>query len=134
LTQVGHDVVVWDRAPDVGGVWSATRRYPDVTTQSPRERYSLSAQELSGVADRRPAAAVPGRLRPILQRRCDVPLRQRRTARRAIAEIGDRLFCHFTILVMPPDGPQLALPCVTVVQPAGGLIIDYRAPALRAQV
>ena len=35
LPQAGHDVVVWDRTPDVGGVWSATRRYPGVTTQSP---------------------------------------------------------------------------------------------------
>ena len=42
LTQVGHEVVVWDRTPDVGGVWSATRRYPGVTTQSPRDMYSLS--------------------------------------------------------------------------------------------
>jgi cation diffusion facilitator CzcD-associated flavoprotein CzcO len=42
LTQVGHDVVIWDRTPDIGGVWSATRRYPGVTTQSPRAMYSLS--------------------------------------------------------------------------------------------
>ncbi len=42
LTQVGHEAVVWDRTPDVGGVWSATRRYPGVTTQSPRDMYSLS--------------------------------------------------------------------------------------------
>ncbi|WP_375492140.1 flavin-containing monooxygenase [uncultured Jatrophihabitans sp.] len=42
LTQAGHDVVVWDRSPDVGGVWSASRRYPGVQTQSPRDQYSLS--------------------------------------------------------------------------------------------
>jgi cation diffusion facilitator CzcD-associated flavoprotein CzcO len=42
LTQAGHDVVIWDRAPDVGGVWSASRRYPGVQTQSPRDQYSLS--------------------------------------------------------------------------------------------
>jgi cation diffusion facilitator CzcD-associated flavoprotein CzcO len=42
LTQAGHDVVVWDRAPDVGGVWSASRRYPGVQTQSTRDQYSLS--------------------------------------------------------------------------------------------
>ena len=27
LLQAGHDVVVFDSAPDVGGVWSRTRRY-----------------------------------------------------------------------------------------------------------
>ena len=42
LSRAGHDVVVWDRTPDVGGVWSASRRYPGVQTQSPRDQYSLS--------------------------------------------------------------------------------------------
>lgn len=42
LKQAGHDVVVFDRAPDVGGVWSETRRYPGVSTQSPKAQYSLS--------------------------------------------------------------------------------------------
>ncbi len=42
LSQMGHDVVVFDRTPDVGGVWSRTRRYPGVQTQSPRDMYSLS--------------------------------------------------------------------------------------------
>ncbi len=42
LTEAGHEVVVFDRAPDVGGVWSRTRRYPGLTTQSPKAQYSLS--------------------------------------------------------------------------------------------
>ena len=42
LLQAGHDVTVFDRTPDVGGVWSATRRYPGLTTQSPKRQYSLS--------------------------------------------------------------------------------------------
>jgi cation diffusion facilitator CzcD-associated flavoprotein CzcO len=42
LKQVGHDVVVFDKASDVGGVWSVTRRYPGLTTQSPRDMYALS--------------------------------------------------------------------------------------------
>lgn len=42
LLRAGHDVVVFDRAPDVGGVWSRTRRYPGLTTQSPKAQYSLS--------------------------------------------------------------------------------------------
>ena len=42
LTQAGHEVRVFDRCPDVGGVWSRTRRYPGVTTQSPAAQYSLS--------------------------------------------------------------------------------------------
>jgi len=42
LTQAGHEVRVFDRCPDVGGVWSRTRRYPGVTTQSPKAQYSLS--------------------------------------------------------------------------------------------
>jgi cation diffusion facilitator CzcD-associated flavoprotein CzcO len=42
LLQAGHDVVVLDRTPDVGGVWSKTRRYPGLTTQSARSTYGLS--------------------------------------------------------------------------------------------
>jgi glycine/D-amino acid oxidase-like deaminating enzyme len=42
LSQAGHEVLVHDRAPDVGGVWSASRRYPGLTTQSPKAQYSLS--------------------------------------------------------------------------------------------
>jgi hypothetical protein len=42
LRQAGHEVVVYDQAPDVGGVWSSTRRYPGLTTQSPKAQYSLS--------------------------------------------------------------------------------------------
>ena len=42
LSQAGHEVRVFDRCPDVGGVWSRTRRYPGVTTQSPKAQYSLS--------------------------------------------------------------------------------------------
>jgi len=42
LAQAGHEVIVWDKAPDVGGVWSSTRRYPGLTTQSPKAQYSLS--------------------------------------------------------------------------------------------
>jgi cation diffusion facilitator CzcD-associated flavoprotein CzcO len=42
LSQAGHEVTVYDKAPDVGGVWSRTRRYPGLTTQSPKAQYSLS--------------------------------------------------------------------------------------------
>jgi flavin-binding monooxygenase-like protein len=42
LSQAGHDVQVFDKTPDVGGVWSETRRYPGVTTQSSKAQYSLS--------------------------------------------------------------------------------------------
>ncbi|MET9229797.1 NAD(P)/FAD-dependent oxidoreductase [Lentzea sp. NPDC003310] len=42
LLQAGHEVEVFDRTPDVGGVWSRTRRYPGLTTQSPKAQYSFS--------------------------------------------------------------------------------------------
>jgi cation diffusion facilitator CzcD-associated flavoprotein CzcO len=42
LLQAGHEVVVLDKTPDVGGVWSETRRYPGLTTQSPKATYALS--------------------------------------------------------------------------------------------
>jgi cation diffusion facilitator CzcD-associated flavoprotein CzcO len=42
LMQAGHEVVVIDKTPDVGGVWSQTRRYPGLTTQSAKATYGLS--------------------------------------------------------------------------------------------
>ncbi|MTD53013.1 flavin-containing monooxygenase [Amycolatopsis pithecellobii] len=42
LLQAGHDVEVFDKTPDIGGVWSRTRRYPGLTTQSPKAQYSFS--------------------------------------------------------------------------------------------
>src|ERR1700712_1376799 len=42
LHQAGHEVVVHDRTPDVGGVWSAERRYPGLCTQSAKDTYAFS--------------------------------------------------------------------------------------------
>ena len=42
LREVGHDVVLFDKAPDIGGVWSASRSYPGVSTQDDRVTYSFS--------------------------------------------------------------------------------------------
>ncbi|MEJ8279925.1 flavin-containing monooxygenase [Pseudonocardia spirodelae] len=42
LTGFGHDVTAFEKAPDVGGVWSASRRYPGLTTQNDKGTYSLS--------------------------------------------------------------------------------------------
>lgn len=41
LTALGHDVTVYEKAPDVGGVWSATRRYPGLHTQNNKGSYAL---------------------------------------------------------------------------------------------
>jgi cation diffusion facilitator CzcD-associated flavoprotein CzcO len=48
LAQAGHEVAVYDKAPDLGGVWSRTRRYPGLTTQSPKAQYSLSDFPMPG--------------------------------------------------------------------------------------
>ncbi|MGW3853300.1 flavin-containing monooxygenase [Micromonospora arida] len=42
LRQSGFDVTVFERAPDVGGVWSRTRRYPGLNTQNDKGTYHLS--------------------------------------------------------------------------------------------
>ena len=42
LRDFGHDVDVYEKCPDVGGVWSSTRRYPGLGTQNGRDTYHLS--------------------------------------------------------------------------------------------
>jgi cation diffusion facilitator CzcD-associated flavoprotein CzcO len=42
LTALGHETTIYDKAPDVGGVWSRTRRYPGLTTQNDKGTYAFS--------------------------------------------------------------------------------------------
>ena len=42
LAELGHEVQVFEQAPDVGGVWSTTRAYPGVRTQDDRVTYAFS--------------------------------------------------------------------------------------------
>jgi len=42
LTEFGHEVTAFDRTPDVGGVWSRTRRYPGLITQNDKDTYAFS--------------------------------------------------------------------------------------------
>lgn len=38
----GHAVTVFERGPNLGGVWEPSRSYPDVKTQTPRDLYAFS--------------------------------------------------------------------------------------------
>ena len=38
----GHDVVVFERLPSIGGVWHSSRSYPGIETQSPKDLYRFS--------------------------------------------------------------------------------------------
>lgn len=42
LRQLGHDITIFEKCPDVGGVWSRTRRYPGLCTQNNKGTYHLS--------------------------------------------------------------------------------------------
>lgn len=42
LSRLDFDIQVFEKEPDVGGVWAASRRYPGLTTQNPRTTYEFS--------------------------------------------------------------------------------------------
>lgn len=42
MREHGFAVVVFEREAELGGVWAATRRYPNVTTQNTRDTYTFS--------------------------------------------------------------------------------------------
>ncbi|KAK9898501.1 fad-dependent oxidoreductase [Cystobasidium minutum MCA 4210] len=42
LDKFGYNVTLFEKAPDVGGVWSKIRRYPGVATQNTKDTYYLS--------------------------------------------------------------------------------------------
>ncbi|WP_228002015.1 flavin-containing monooxygenase [Nocardia australiensis] len=48
LGQEGFPVEVFDRTPDVGGVWSATRRYPGLQAQNSKHSYHFSDYPMPG--------------------------------------------------------------------------------------
>ncbi|MBF4161419.1 flavin-containing monooxygenase [Nocardioides acrostichi] len=48
LTELGHDVTVYEKTPDIGGVWSTTRRYPGLKTQNNKGTYCLSDLKMPG--------------------------------------------------------------------------------------
>jgi len=48
LRQFDHDVTVFEKSPDVGGVWSRTRRYPGLRTQNNKGTYYLSDFPMPG--------------------------------------------------------------------------------------
>lgn len=43
-----------------------------------------------------------------------------------VAQVGDQLFCRFTIATEDRTGTELHLPCVTVIGIEGDAIVDYR--------
>ena len=42
LAEFGHEVHIFEKESDVGGVWSASRRYPGLGTQNVRSTYAMS--------------------------------------------------------------------------------------------
>ncbi len=42
LKAFDHTVTLFEKESDIGGVWSASRRYPRLTTQNVRSTYALS--------------------------------------------------------------------------------------------
>lgn len=42
MREHGFSVVVFEKEVELGGVWASTRRYPNVTTQNPRDTYTFS--------------------------------------------------------------------------------------------
>jgi cation diffusion facilitator CzcD-associated flavoprotein CzcO len=42
LGEFGHEVQIFEKESDVGGVWSASRRYPGLGTQNVRSTYAVS--------------------------------------------------------------------------------------------
>ena len=46
LRDFGHQVTVFQKVHDVGGVWSTTRLYPGVSTQNGKDTYPLSEYPL----------------------------------------------------------------------------------------
>lgn len=57
LRAMGVDVDVYEQRPDLGGVWSATRAYPGISTQDDRRSYAFSDHAFPESASEHPTGA-----------------------------------------------------------------------------
>jgi dimethylaniline monooxygenase (N-oxide forming) len=57
LQEDGFAVTVFDRAPEIGGVWASGRTYPGLRANNPRETYAFSDFPYPAAADEFPTAA-----------------------------------------------------------------------------
>src|SRR5438552_3367628 len=53
----GFDVAVFEKEPTLGGVWAASRTYPGLRTNNPRDTYAFSDHPLPRAAGDFPSAA-----------------------------------------------------------------------------
>jgi cation diffusion facilitator CzcD-associated flavoprotein CzcO len=56
LKEDGFEVVVFEKQPELGGVWAASRTYPGLRANNPRETYAFSDYPYPETADDFPAA------------------------------------------------------------------------------
>jgi cation diffusion facilitator CzcD-associated flavoprotein CzcO len=94
LREAGHDVDVFDRTPDVGGVWSATRRYPGLRTQNSKRIYCFSQLPTPASYPRVPSGA---QMQNYLQSYVDY------------FGFGDRIHLNTEVIVAQPDRRGWAL-------------------------
>lgn len=57
LRDFGHDVTVFEKVHQVGGVWSKTRLYPGVSTQNGKDTYHLSVSRCRSTIPNGPRAS-----------------------------------------------------------------------------
>ncbi|WP_084161222.1 FAD-dependent oxidoreductase [Nocardia sp. BMG51109] len=57
LRDDGFDVVIFEKGPAIGGVWSESRTYPGLRTNNSRDTYAFSDHPYSRSADMFPTAA-----------------------------------------------------------------------------
>ena len=87
----GFDVVVFEKAPTLGGVWAACRTYPGLRTNNPRDTYTFSDHPFPpDVADFPSAAEMRAYLQSYAERFGLLPRIRVGTEVAKVAQDGDR--------------------------------------------
>jgi dimethylaniline monooxygenase (N-oxide forming) len=94
LREAGHEVEVFDRTPDVGGVWSVTRRYPGLRTQNSKRVYGFAALPMPAAFPDVPSGA---QMQAYLQSYVDH------------FGFGDRIRLNMEVIAAHPSTPSWAL-------------------------
>jgi cation diffusion facilitator CzcD-associated flavoprotein CzcO len=126
LKMFGFQVIVFEKEADVGGVWSAARRYPNLTTQNPRDTYAFSDFPMPRDYPEWPSGAqVQAYLETYIDRfrlRPDIRLRTEVTAAAPLP--GNQ---GWTLTVRAPDGTHTVTVDWLIV--CNGIFSDPAIPA-----
>src|SRR4029434_1402273 len=130
LKQDGFEIMVFEKEPELGGVWAASRTYPGLRANNSRESYAFSDFPYPDTADDFPTAEqIRGYLNAYTDR---FGLRSLVCLSTAVVSVSRPATQTFPPLVRPPSGGEMTLGLDFVVV-CNGVFSEPHVPRFEGQ-